>query len=203
MGEGQGISCHLANVLKIRRNPHLLRFMLFQQPINYNMILLCHLFVLIFCQPAIRLNRSYCPPNAVQWPASEQTIISHFQCRRQPTLATLWEETPQIPQQLSVNTRMSTFSLIALLSGMNCNIELSHFKHGLSTKYILFHRKSGRFALVHVLNAGIWSGQQVISVEHWLNTRCWEDCSGPRHKYWSWFPNCFWVTKKYRRWSCC
>ena len=33
MGEGQRIFCHFADVLKIRRNPHLLRFVV-QQHVN-------------------------------------------------------------------------------------------------------------------------------------------------------------------------
>ena len=73
MGEGQSIFCHFADVLKIRRNPHLLRFF-------NNVKLLQHFFAIIaqiFCQPAIRLNRSYCPPDVVLLPASAQTIILH------------------------------------------------------------------------------------------------------------------------------
>ena len=85
-----------------------------QQHIN-NVKLLWYFFAIIaniFCQPAIRLNRSCCPPDVVLLPASEQFYMTFNFQWWQPTLATLWVETPQIPQQLSVNTLMSTFSLI-------------------------------------------------------------------------------------------
>ena len=109
MGEGQRIFCNFANVLEIRWNPHLLRFMSF---INTSNCLDISDIPNIFCQPAIRLNRSHCPPDAVLLPASEQFYMTFNFQWWQPTLATLWVETPQIPQQLSVNTLMSTFSLI-------------------------------------------------------------------------------------------
>ena len=79
MGEGQRIFCNFANVLEIRRNPHLLRFN--DMSFNNNVKLLRYFFVIIaqiFGQPAIRLNRSHCPPDVVLLPSSEQTIILHY-----------------------------------------------------------------------------------------------------------------------------
>ena len=126
----------------------------------------------------------------------------------QPTLATLWVETPQIPQQLSVKTLMSTFSFI-----LYC-LEWTLFSHILS--------------MASTQNTFCFTENQDIG----------KGCTGPcskcrcmisplgHHCHWALMAHSltrglFWpkakilfmisemgwallpATKKYRRWACC
>ena len=104
-----------------------------------------------FFQPEVRLDRSCCPQDAVLLPASEQTIIQHFLfflvLTTYPSHPVGWNS-PNSPAVKSEDFDVNILAH-ALLSGMDCNTVSSHFKHGLNTKYILFHWKSGLRQRMH------------------------------------------------------
>ena len=82
-------------------------------------------------QPAEGPDHNHWPPSVVLLLASWERFLiqkAFYSRSWQPTLTTLWVETPQMPQQFRVNILMSTPSfMIYCLSGMDCNTVLSHF----------------------------------------------------------------------------